>query len=150
VLRDTPRRPPEFEFLKAAAATVGVVAAVTLPLSVLFAGLPGLVGAGAGLGLIAALFGLSAVLHIAAAPFGAQVWMGLTVGGFAFRMLGYFGVMRALEGVDGVSTLALGLTAAAGILIGQFFELRALTRARSGAYVGRGLRPSENLKGDDR
>lgn len=128
-------RSPEREFLTAAGLAVGITAAVCLPLAGAVAGGPGVAGAAAGLGLLVGLFGVSALLHLAAASLGPQLWMAVTVVGFAVRLLGYFAGLRALEGVPGLSTMALALTAAAGILIGQALELRALGRARSGAYI---------------
>jgi hypothetical protein len=142
-VRPVRRRAPEVEFLVAAGWSVALVAVCSLPLAALLAGTAGLAGAGAGLGLLVALFGLSALLHVVAASFAARLWMAVTVGGFGFRLLLYFAALRVLGGLEGVSTLALGVTAAAGILVGQLFEMRALVRARSGAYVDWGVAPRQ-------
>jgi hypothetical protein len=127
---ERPRRAPEFAFVSAAATTVALTALVAAPLAWLVAGTPGLAGAGAALGLLAVLYGLSATLHLITTGLGARAWVGVTAGGFAVRLVIYFVVLQGLDGVAALHTMSLALTAAAGILIGQVFEMRALTRAR--------------------
>lgn len=125
-------RRPELAYLVAAGQTLAVTAVLALPIAGLAAGMPGLFGAGVALALVGALFGLSSLLHVLAAPFRAQLWMLLTVGGLGFRLVLYFLALRGLADVASLHGLSLGLTAAAGILIGQVFEMRALERVRRG------------------
>lgn len=130
-----PTGAPEAAFLVASAKGVGLTAALSLPLAGVLAGGQGLAGAAAAVGLLAVLFGVSAALHHAVAPMGRQLWMLATLGGLGVRLVLYFAALRALAESGAVHGLSLGLTAAAGILIGQVFEMRALVRARTIAVV---------------
>jgi hypothetical protein len=128
-------RAPELAFVVAAVQTIVATGLLALPLGGLLAGTPGLVGAAAALVLLGVLFGLSAVLHVVIAPLAARLWMAVTVAGLGVRLALYFLVLSAVGGLDALDGRALGLTAAAGIIIGQLFEMRALTRARTRSPV---------------
>ena len=128
-------RAPELAFVAAAAQTIAVTGLLALPVASLLAGMPGLVGAASALGLIAILFGISAALNVVVAPLGARVWVAVTLAGLGVRLVLYFLVLSAVGGLDALHGQALGLTAAAGILVGQVFEMRALTLARRRAPV---------------
>jgi len=144
-VRTRPSRRPEASFLVAGLQATAVTAVLCVPVAALLAGSPGIVGAAAAVALVAILFGLSAALHLVTAPLGRDVWVLTTVGGFAFRLVLYFAVLRALADVEALHGLSLGLTAAAGILIGQVFEMRALVRARTLAVVTATVGKSEGV-----
>lgn len=118
-------------FLDAAARALVLIAALALPVTAALGGRPGALGAAAALAFLALLFGLSALLHLLAAPHGRLVWAGLTFGGLALRVALYAVLILTLGGVEGLDVTALGLTAAFGIVVGQVFEMRALVRARA-------------------
>lgn len=137
----------EAAFLSAAAMALLVAALVTLPLSAALAGTPGLLGAAAALAFLLVLFGISSLLHVVAAPHGRDIWLMLTVGGLGLRLVLYVALLRALRNVEMIDGTALGLSAAAGIVIGQVFEMRALIRARTRDVMRAGSAPSPTRPG---
>lgn len=146
--RASASRSVEAAFVRAALVTTMATAAVAVPVASLGAGMPGTVGAGVGVALVAVLFGLSAVLHAAARPLEHSLWMSLTLGGVVVRLAIYFLVVRAFEGVEALHGLSLGLTAVLGIVVGQVLEMRALARGRPPLEPQHA--PAASLEGADR
>jgi hypothetical protein len=122
---------PERAFLDAAARALALTAVIAFPVATALAGSQGALGAAAGSAFLVVLLGLSALLHVLAAPFGRMAWLGLTLGGLALRVALYAALILTLGEVGALNGTALGLTAALGIVIGQVFEMRALVRARA-------------------
>lgn len=121
----------ERAFLDAAVRALLLTAVLTVPPAYALAGTPAALGAAAALAFLVLLFGVSSLLHVLAAPHGRDVWLAFTVGGLGLRLVGYVVLIRALRGVEAIDVTALGLSAAAGIVVGQVFEMRALVRARA-------------------
>lgn len=124
-------RSPDRAFLGAAGRALVLVAAVAVPVATALAGPAGALGAAAALAFLAVLLGLSALLHVLAAPYERSVWLTLTLGGLALRVALYAVLIVSLGRVEALDPTALGLTAAFGIVVGQAFEMRALVRARA-------------------
>lgn len=91
------------------------------------AAMPGVVGALAGLGLVAILFGGSAALLHLVADRGPTTAMATLVSGVAARLVAYAAVLTALDGVAWVHRPSLAIVTGIAVVVVLAYELRLLT-----------------------
>lgn len=118
----------EFVVVRGAMLALALVAVPTLIIAGGLQGVPGLVGAAAGLGLAAVLFGVSGLCYVWSGRCAGRDAVRVMVAGLSARIVGYLAGFAALTGVDSLHRPSLAAAAAAGLAVGLTCELRLLHR----------------------
>jgi hypothetical protein len=91
-------------------------------------GIAGIVGAAAGLGLVAVLFVAAGVAQGLAARRSSSTVLAVAIGGFGIRLAVYLAVLQALGQVSVLHRPSLALATAFGFVVTLYYEMRVISR----------------------
>lgn len=119
---------PELRLAGKALLAIGVLAVPVAVAAGVVEGVPGVVGALAGLGLVAVLFGASGAAMAFAARRVPSAMVRVAVIGFAVRLALYVAVLQVLGQAATVHRGSLAIATAVGVVVTLYYELRLISK----------------------
>jgi ATP synthase protein I len=116
--------------VRRSAALCSVVAVAMVAICAALAGLKGLYGSLAGIGIVAAFFGISILAVGRAAKAGPAVMMGVAMATYIVKIIAFLIVVVALRDVTAFNSKMLGFTAIVLILAWSAAQIITMARAK--------------------
>lgn len=142
----TPLASVELRIAGSALRFLALLALPTFGVAWLGAGREGLNGALAGVGVVAGMFAVAAVLSALAAPHGPSALFAAVLGGYALRLGAYAGLMVWLRPVEAIHGPSLAISAAVVLMTTLAYEAWHMSRSPQLFWIT----PSASIRPQDR